>query len=820
MKKLAAFLTSNAGIATLCLLLLNGVLATSLGELRIDASSDTLLVEDDPDLRAYRDDVQNYPSSSFLVVIWDFGESIFAEEHVAAIRELVDDLEQVEGITGVNSLLDIPLFASPKQSLADALSDPRTLETPGVDLDQAEAELTTSPIFSELLVSSDGTVTGIQATLTEGGYGSLFSERYALLDKIEAGTATAADHAELADVRARIRAIDVEGVAFRDRLVDEVRTVLAKHEGVGSLYLGGVPMIAKDMIDFVRSDLSTFGGLVILVFLLVLALLLRDPLWVITPIVMAGVLAVGVLGVAATFDWPLTVVSSNSFPLLLILTISIALHLIVRYREVCGREGVGNSSEACTTTLNEMLVPCAAAGTTTAVGFLSLTSSGIKPVDDFGLLMAVSITFAFFASFILLPLVFRHPRVFDRTRRRASGGGSGDVFIRGMPALMKNPLKTLLLCFAFTIGMGVGTIWLSVDNRFIDYFDTETEIYQGMELFDTALGGTIPLDIYITAPEEAEAELETEDMFDDMFGEFSEESDDSGGYYLTNRGIDEVERLNKAMQEFSGVGKILSVAEARILVEQVFDRKISDLELALVVDALPEDIRTALVSGFLNDSATETRLSMRLVDSDAELKRSELINAISAEIEAQGLGDRARVSGVGLLYNNVLLSLFESQVRTLAVVALAIWLILLVVLRQPILALFALLPSMATVIAVLGGMGWVGIRLDIMVITVAAVSVGLAVDNAVHIVMRIRQELAHGAKLSDASYTAIATSGRAISMTAITVVCGFLVLTASHFVPSQYFGSLMAIAITFAMAASVYLLPLMLSLAPRVISKN
>jgi predicted RND superfamily exporter protein len=648
-------------------------------------------------------------------------------------------------------------------------------------------------------------------------------------------------------------------------LVEAVRDIAARYREHASIFVGGVPMIAADMISFVRSDLVVFGSAILGVMVLILALIFRRVRWVVIPVLACSVSVSLMLGLLAALDWRMTVISSNFVAVLLIVALAIAIHLVVRYRELHAADPAGDTRARVRETVRLMAVPCVYTGVTTMVAFTSLVVSGIQPVIDFGLMMTVGIVVALLVTFTLVPAaMLLWPRA--RALQAAAGATPMTVRVAGLVEAHGRSIIVLTLLLCAVLAWGISR--LQVENRFIDYFKETTEIYQGMELLDSQLGGTIPLEVVLAAPDrsaplpglepspggEAAADavlapIDEDDPFADEQAGFGAPSAaagsaaddlaeddpflDEGGfaaddpfaaddfattaqggnftpsYWFSLEGMRLIDAVHRTVDAREETGKVLSLSTTFSVVRDLLGEDIGSVELALVQRSLPPDVAQLMVAPYFDTDRDEARLTVRVKETSENLRRAVFLRQLRTELAGlDGLdADQIRFTGMLVLYNNVLQSLFTSQILTLGAVFAVILLMFWALFRSLTLALLALLPNLLAASLVLGIMGLAGIPLDIMTVTIAAIVVGMGVDNCIHYVHRFKREFPRDRNYLATMYRCHGTIGRALYYTTLTVVVGFSMLTLSNFRPSIYFGLLTVLAMVAAVVGALVLLP-------------
>jgi predicted RND superfamily exporter protein len=784
---------------------------------RLDASTETLMLENDQDLKYARLVDARYGSSSFLILTFTPKEDLFSDRTLGVLAKLRDELKEACNAESVLTVLDVPLLESPPIPLQELGATTRTLQSPDVDKTLARKELAQSPLYQDMLVSSDLKTTSILITFPrDTRWEELVQRRNALHEKQAAAPLTAAERVELKEV---VR----EFAQYRDEVrrkehhdIMAIRAVMDRYRQDGTLFLGGVSMIADDMISFIKSDLRVFGLAVFLLLVLTIAVIFRRVYWVVLPMLTCLVSVTFTVGFLGWFGWEVTVVSSNFISLQLIITLAMTIHLMVRYRELATSEPDIDQHELIRATIRSMLRPCVYSGLTTMAGFASLIFCDIRPVIDFGYIMVVGVAISILVPFLLLPAVLMLlPR--DRPWSKSESKWLltpmlGRLTVAYGPWIVVGSL--VLLAFN-----GIGIRKLQVENCFINYFKPATEIYRGMKVVDQQLGGTTPLDVIIdfepaAAPAAVAAEPESgaEDVFDqfedlDAAGQGNREK-----YWFTPEKMAQIATVHDYLDRLPETGKVLSVVTLVRMIEKAQSKPLDNVELALLFHQIPEQLRQILVAPYVSVEHNQVRLAVRIRDSDPALKRNKLMKRIRADLTGR-LGfkpDRVHLAGILVLYDNTLQSLYSSQITTMGLATLSLMGTFVVLFRSLRIAIIAIFPNLLAISCVLGVMGWLGIPLDMMTITIAAIGVGLADDDTIHYIHRFKHEVETEGSYRAALHRSHDSIGRAIYYTTVTLVIGFSILSFSNFVPTMYFGLLTVLAITMALFASLTVLPQLL----------
>jgi len=805
------FLLSRPRISLFLSILLLGFFSYHAKDFRLDASADSLLLEGDKDLKLFREVSRRYRTSPLLVVTFTPANDVFSDDALNRLKAMRDELGAVESVDSLMTILDVPLLKSSDVPLSEMTTNPQTLEKADVDRQRARDELLNSPVYKDLIISADGRTTALLMNLKEdASFVDMQQRRDMLLEKRRGGQLGDAEREALPGLLA---AYEKSREAQNDRWHDDIariRSIIDRYRQFGTLHLGGVPMITDDMVTFVKNDLVTFGFGVILFLVIVLAVIFRQPRWVVMPLLgcfYAGLVMIGMLGLVG---WKVTVISSNFLSLMFIITISMNIHLAVRYRQLCRDHPEASHADVVATTVRKMVWPCLYTALTTIIGFSSLVFSDIKPVIDFGWMMSIGLLVAFVTSFTLFPAVIvlldkSHGEEIRRRKYRFTAA-LAEVSVR-------HGNKVLAAALLLVLVSAAGISKLEVENSFINYFSKKTEIYQGMKLIDDQLGGTTPLDILLDLDEErifAEDEEETKQNGPDGETEKEWEEPLDPAYWFTPFKIERIKQVHDYLDGLPEVGKVLSFASVIRVAEDLNEGKEFDsLQLSILYKRVPDDIKAELIDPFISVQNNEARIRLRILDSREDLRRKELLERIENDLRNHlELSDKdVTVAGLLVLYNNMLQSLYSSQISTIGVVLLGIGIMFLVLFRSVSLSLIGIVPNILAAATVLGMMGLLGIPLDMMTITVAAITIGIAVDNSIHYIYRFREEFAQNGDYLETLRICHSNIGRAVLYTSTTIIFGFSILVLSNFFPTVYFGLLTALAMFIALLAALTLLP-------------
>ena len=724
----------------------------------LDASSESLSLDGDNNLELYFATQETFGSDESLVISYSVKDgTILSKDQIISLRSLRDDLLELEGVNSVVSILDVSLFQSPPLSLVELASEVYTIDNGKADQSLISKEFKNSPLYSNNLVSADLKTTALLIPLANDDPRIIIDDEVLRL------------------------------------LIEKIRLTMDAYRDEATLYLGGVPMIRNDVIDFIKSDLVVFSLAVILTMTIMLTILFRKIRWVLIPITISVIGALFMTGLISSIGWKVTVISSNFFSLLLVMTLSVIIHLVVRYREISNQNLDQNNSETIRQTLNQMIRPCLYTVITTIAAFASLTASHVQPVIDFGLMMSIGVTVAFVLSFIgfaIFMMLLNQPKSSQESKKS---------FALEKLALVadKKGKSIILSCAVIALISTFGLSKLSVENSFINYFKKDTEIYQGLNFIDKELGGTIPLEI----------------VFNDL----------ASAYWADASLREDFHGIHNYLEQIPSIGKVLSIDTfMQVLKEANNGKTPNGFLLTLGKNNMPDFAKSQVLKPHISDVTDQIRIVARVKETMNGLERNQLILDIKKSLVENFYFDEGDFyfTGTFSLYNNLLQSLFSSQIKTIFTVFSIIFVLFVIVFRSISVALIAVIPNTLPSLIILGLMGLMGIPLDIMTITIAAIAIGIGIDNAIHYISRFKTELLVDGDFVSSMYRAHNSIGVSMFYTAATVAIGFVVLILSHFIPSIYFGIFMAIAMLSAVIVNLTLLPkLLITFKPRMNKK-
>ena len=781
----------------------------------LDASSDALLLEGDPDLQYLREVNQTYGSKDFLVLTYSPITNFTEKETILNLQLLKSKIEKLTWVNNVVTIIDVPLLKSTDESLMERLINYKTLAYPEIDRKRGFDEIINSPIYKNYVISEDGKTSGIVVYLKKD---ERLAEYLKIKDKyFNQSVETGLSKKDKENYKKFLKEYEEYKNLYNVRNhqnINEIRDVINKYGENAKIHLGGIPMIADDMMSYIKSDIIVFGIGVFIFIIFTLWLIFRNFKWVAIPLLGCATSVIIMIGLLGLIGWKVTVISSNFIALMLILNMAMNIHVTVRFLQLKKEFPQLKKDEAVLEASTKMMLPILYTVLTTICAFLSLVFSGIKPIIDFGWMMTLGLIISILVTFLLLPSLLN---IFSLDNETNIKDTEKSIITSTLGAFTKNNkiliFGSTIIIIMFSI---IGILKLEVENSFINYFDKETEIYKGMKKIDEDLGGTTPLNIILKFP----IKQKKINVEEDEFNEWEEENntnEDKAKYWFTRDKMDKIIKVHDYLDSLPQIGKVLSFGSILRVAEDLNNKELQSLEIAVLYSKIPEAIKNEIVLPYISVEKDEARISVRIKDSLENLRRNDLINKINYELNTKlGLEkEEYKLAGVLILFNNLLQSLFKSQILTLGIVMLGIFAMFFVLFRNVLLSFIGVVPNFLAAFFILGIIGLLGIPLDMMTITIAAITIGIAVDNSIHYIYRFREEFE---KIKDYSKTldrCHSTVGIAILNTSITIVFGFSILILSNFIPTIYFGVFTGIAMLLAMISVLTLLPkLILTLKP------
>lgn len=803
------FITAHYKAVLLALTIITGVFGYYSQYLSIDASAETLLLENDQSLKLTREVHGRYISPDYLVVSFSPKEDMLSEKTLSTIKSIKEALLKVNGVESITSILDVPLLESPPKPIQEVIGNVQTLESPNVDKSLVKKELTTSPLYAQNLVSSDFKTTAIMVNLKDDPkYTELLTNRNKFILLEQERDLSKEERVQFENAKIAFKAYRDSTRDDTHQLIENVRATLKPYKGEGDLFLGGVMMIADDMISFVKNDIALYGIAILVVMIVILWVIFREIRFVVIPIIVSISAVVITTGINALIGLEITVISSNYVAMQLITTLSLVIHLIVCYREEYTLFPDVSQKELLGIVFERMGVPSIFIILTSVAGFGSLMTCDIVPIIDLGNMMNIGVTMSLLVTYTLFPammmLLKKEPPImaFDNAFTL------NESFAKIVEHHGKLILGVVVSLAIFSI---LGASRLMVENSFINYFKENTEIYKGMKKIDNNLGGTTPLEIVVKFPK-AKVDVKSDASalpIDGFENEFDEMSNDAK-YWFTAQKMETILKVHDYLLSLPEVGNVSSLGTLSKVGRILKDGKDFDnFELALMYNELPAEYKKILISPYVNIEHDEARFVIRVVDSMKDLRRNELLQTIQTELHTKvGLEtENYNLVGMMVLYNNMLQSLFSSQISTLGLAVLSLGGMFLFLFRSLKIAMLAMTVNMVPISVIFGIMGFANIPLDMMSITIASIALGITVDNTIHYYYRFREELKIDGDYIASMHRAHGTIAFGMFYYSLATIVGFLVMVTSNFIPTLIFGLLTVIVLIVAIVSDLLFSP-------------
>jgi hypothetical protein len=771
--------------------LLVGVLGWQARYFEIDASADTLLTRGNEKYIQSKLVDQEFSPEEFLFVAYQpKNRPLLSDKTFEELRAITSEIAQLERVASVRSILNVPL-----PTLAET-GDLGGLDTAALTIDRADFSIDAvssafrdDPIYEGLLIDSRQTVTALQVLFRPDRKLASLEDRITTLEAATLdGSAGDEATAELERLRTEAAPLQKRLTEARNQEVGAIRRIAEKYEDDANIYLGGVHVLGYQLVQIVRNDLIVFGAAIACLIALLLLVLFRELRWIVVAFACCLMSIVCTIGLFGLLGFKATVISANFVALQLILTLALVVHLTVQYREYARTQPDWSQARLIRETMRTKTPPSLYTGITTVMGFASLLASGIQPVISFGWMMVIAMAISLAVTLTLFPALLT---ILNR-RTKVDEAGRVRHILDALANLSTS--RALLVGVSAAVLLGVcvaGFPRLDVENSFINYFAESTDVHRELTFVDQNLGGSTPLDIVYKAPP-AEADL-----------------------LMNAETFQTMQVLQALLERHEAVGKILSPVNFTALAREINDGKpLTEYEITAVYRLMDEDLRESLLGSYFSPDTRNVRISMRIRDTTPGLDRAELLQELRDDIET-ALGEDAdyKMTNLFVLYQDILERLFRSQVLTLGIVLVAVFVTFLVIFRSLRVALIAIVPNILVIVTVFGIMGWLRIALDLMTITIAAVAMGIAVDNSIHYIHRYRSE----ARTSDAASAIFNTHGSVgfgMLYTTAIIVVGFGSLAFSDFIPSVLFGVLTGVALSSAFLFNATVLPVLLARFP------
>jgi predicted RND superfamily exporter protein len=790
---LANFIIRHAKLILVIFALGGALAAWSAQQFKIDASADTLLIKNNKMFVETQVVNERFSPQEFILVAYKpKNHTLFSQQTFNDIQQISSEFKDLPRVGGVTNILNVPLLSLSNELDPNLKPEQLTWQANRYSADKMRQVFTDHPLFTDLLVNQDQTATAMQIVFKPNKellaiQGQIIAIQKGVLQG-ENTELSEQDEQKIEALKAKAQPIEEQLKLTRQQEIKQIYQIIEPFKDDADLFLGGAYVLGQQMIDIIQSDLLLFGSAIGLAICLILFVLFRKIRWVVLPLLCCGLSVLLTVGLFGVLDFRATVISSNFIALQLILTLAVVVHLIVEFRQLEATDTQSSQQDLLRQTFINKFKPCLYAGITTSVGFASLLFSGIQPVVSFGWMMIVAMGVSISASLILFPAVLA-----SFTRKGDSHEGRlSRWLVTGLSAFsLKRPTFIVLTTLVVGGGAIFGVLKLDVENSFLNYFKESTQVRTELEFIDKEFGGSTPLDLIYTIPED--------ERRDDLV--------------MSAKTVQTLQKIQHVMRQYEATGNITSVVNFTELAKKVNQgRPLTEYELTVIYKLLDDSLTDQLLGAYFNPENQQLRISTRIQDSTENFNRAEFLQTLRDDLDMLEIApDSYSLTNLFVLYQDILQRLFTSQIMTLGLVFGALTLVLLVIFRSFKVAIIAVIPNILTTMVILGVMGWLAIPLDLMTITISAIAMGIAVDDTIHFVHRYLEELN---KESNDSQQAIQKTfksvGFALIYTTTIIAVGFSLLSFSDFVPSILFGLLTCLAMLLAFITDTTLLPVLL----------
>ncbi|GAA0858622.1 efflux RND transporter permease subunit [Aliiglaciecola litoralis] len=789
MKNKLAQLLIRHGKWTLFLFSIMAVVAAYFTQqFRIDASADTLLVKDNKLYIETQVMNQKFSPDEFILVAYQPKQhELFSSKTFEDIQQLSAAFSKLPRVKSVTHILNVPLLSLSSSLSADLDPNNYTWESQHYSAQQMKDVFTDHPLFTDLLVNQGQTATAIQIIFEKNQkLVDIQSEIIDIQRNILQRELTDEEQQRIADLKSQADPIEQELTKQRQQEIDKIYQITQAYEQDSSFYLGGAYVLGQQMVDIIKRDLLIFGSAIGGAIVVMLFIFFRRLRWVILPVVSCGFSVLLTVGIFGMLDLRTTVISSNFIALQLILTLAIMIHLIVEYRQLAMQNSDATQSELLEQTLSNKFAPCLYAGLTTSVGFGSLIFSGIQPVVSFGWMMIVAMVISILVSLLMFPAFLSLLSV----KEEQGENHLTKKFIKGFTFASLNYAKPIVLVsLTLTALAVVGILRLDVENSFLNYFKSSTQVHKELTFIDQEFGGSTPMDLVYSVPnDQQEKQL-----------------------VLTAEAVQTLQKIQAVLTSYEAMGNVTSVFNFTQLASNINQGKpLTEYELTAIYTLLDKSLKDKLLGAYFDAESNQLRISTRIQDSTPEFNRAQFLASLKNDMQKIGVAEQDyALTNLFVLYQDILQRLFKSQILTLGLVFIALFIVLFAIFKSFKIALVAVVPNILTTLAILGVMGLFGIPLDLMTITISAIAMGIAVDDTIHFVHRYL-ESKKGGSSSEAIEVTFSSVGYALLYTTSIITIGFALLSFSDFVPSIMFGLLTGLAMLLALFTDSTLLPVLL----------
>ena len=792
-----------------CFLALAAAISPGLKKFSFDASADTLIDTLDPDYIRTQINAQMFGEQSFIIIAYTpEQEDPFSKTVLKQVLNTEEQLAKLNNVESTLSLASVPIFADINNFEAAIDADNLSWKKKKHSPETLRNVTKSHPIYEDALINKNQDTLGIQVVFSENtALKKVQAQITAIKKTFLTSTLSDEQHDTLNELRHNREQLEAEYASTIYKTLEKIQETLAPLRKTGKLYLGGNRLLSYQLKNIINRDLFIFGLTIFALIVGMLAILFRQVIWVVLPMLTCAMALVITLSTLGIFGFRVTVISANVITLQIILTLSIIIHLIVEYRELLSRDldkpqykdmpkHVENTvPKRVSEMVRNKFKPCLFAGLTTGLGFGSLVFSGIQPIISFGWMMMIALSISIVVALGFFPAALS---LLKPSNKPPSSPRALHQLLNTCASWVTRKSNMILLAWLALSALSIlGIFKLNANNSFINYFRESTTTYRDLAFIDQEFGGSVALDIIFSAPQDSE-------------------------YAFDQKSLRAIQSITEQLDDLDETGRVSSVADFTRIARVAQGKPLTIYEVNAIYEILPPSIKRQVVKPYFNEESKKHRINVRIKDSSEDFNRTELIDTIShISEEAAWQDNQIQLSNVFLLYEKILVKLVKSQFKTLAIVYGVMFILLTLVFSSLRIAAVALVPNFAATSLLFGVMGVTHTPLDLMTMTIAAVAIGISVDDTIHYIHRYLKEKANATKENTEESSAKATVdaikashlgvGYALLYTTLIIVVGFGSLILSDFMPSVYFGFLASVTMLIALLCDLTLLPALLN---------
>ena len=713
--------------------------------LRIDPALESLVVEDSPAKISYRKFIEQYGSDEFLVLaVRDAKGDLFTRENLARIKAVSDELAALPMVESVESLCTTPIIGKSPDSVEVGPLYKKPPDDPA-ELERLKKKATENPLLRGSIISKDAKT----------------CVWFAFPDLRKNDTSR-----------------------MRIALYDGAKATADRHLKGMEYHLEGIPTVKRFMVKYIERAMLLFGSLSALLLGIVLFFTFGSSRGVFLPGIVVALAMIWTLGIMGATGGVMDTISSLLFVLVVVVGVGDTVHILVHFQEETFR---GNDkTKATLQTMRAMFVPCLLTSVTTAIGFASLVTVQIPPIQRFGIYASVAVLSAFLISILLAPAVLvllSEPS--HHQKKKYASGNLKNILSKIATFNQAHPIRIMVAALFILVFSVVGIFRINVETRVSEFFHPWSEIVRGYRFLEKYMTPPVPMEIMLEGKKDDFKNPETWRVLEEMTKEIKE-------IHLVKR-VDSYADVLKEMNWAFGTDGKRELPSTREAIAQ----------FSLLFEMDGEHIQERFVS---NDFS-KAHVSLRILDSSSadQMKVMKELRRICKKYVPEGIS--WELAGGTVVFVSAVDVLTAGQVRSLIIALAVITLLIIGIFRSVRIGLLSMVPNVLPILVMLGLMGWLGFPLDSNTVMIGPITLGIAVDDTIHYITRYRRERRANKEMAEAMEHTLLSTGRALTSTSVILALGFSITIFSSFRPQSILGGLGAFTILAALAADIILLP-------------